>query len=102
MTLKYDNDKKLLVQGQYFFGGSWTTILAADWKEIGTNHLVATLSRPAGSNTLSLTVTKQDGTVVYSATSGEISADVFAAMTCYGLGSFSSQVQFTNVSYYAA
>lgn len=102
VTLKYDNDKKLLVQGQYFFGGSWTTILAADWKEIGTNHLVATLSRPAGSNTLSLTVTKQDGTVVYSATSGEISADVFAAMTCYGLGSFSSQVQFTNVSYYAA
>lgn len=100
ITLKYDNDKKLLVQGQYFFNSTWTTILAADWREVGTNHLVVSLSRPAGSNTLSLTVAKQDGTVVYSA-SGEIPADAFAAMTCYGLGSFSSQVQFTNVSYYA-
>ena len=101
ITLKYDNDKKLLVQGQYFYGGSWTTILAADWKEIGTNHLVVTLSRAAGTNTLSLTIAKQDGTVVYGATSGDIPGEALDTMTCYGVGSYSSQVQFTNVSYYA-
>lgn len=99
ITLKYDGEKKLLIQGQYYFGGSWTTVLAADWREVGTNHLVVTLARAAGSNTLSLTVAKQDGTVVYGGTTAEIPADAFTAMTCYGLGSFSSQVQFSKISY---
>ena len=99
ITLKYDNEKKLLIQGQYYFGGSWTTILSADWREVGTNHLVVTLGRAAGSNALTLSVAKQDGTVVYSGTTAQIPAEAVAAMTCYGLGSFSSQVQFSRISY---
>ena len=40
--------------------------------------------------------------MVYGATSGDIPGEALDTMTCYGVGSYSSQVQFTNVSYYAA
>lgn len=100
-TLKYDSEKKLLLEGQYYLDGSWTTVLAMDWTEVGTNHLSVTLKKAAGADTLTLHVEKQDGTVVFDG-AAQMPAEAFAAMACYGFGSNNSQVQFSKITYQAS
>lgn len=96
-TFKYDNERKLRIEGQQFFGGNWTTLLTQEWIEIGTNHIVVTVSRAADSKKWTLTVTKADGTYVYSGSTADLSDEVLATVTSCALGSYSSQVQFGNI-----
>lgn len=96
-TFKYDNEKKLRIEGQQFFGGSWTTLLAQEWTPVGTNHIVVSISKASDSKKWVLTVTKVDGTCIYSGSTADLSDEVLASVTCCGLGSYSSQVQFSEI-----
>lgn len=100
-TLKYDSEKKLLLEGQYYLDNSWTTVLTMDWQEIGTNRLSVTIEKAAGTDALTFHVETKDGAVVFDG-AAQMPAEAFAAMACYGFGSNNSQVQFSKITYQAS
>ena len=96
-SVKYSDEKQILVEGQYYDGANWTTVVSSDWKDVGTNHVVLTL-RAAGENKWQLTLAKTDGTVLYSTTTAALPKSVYDNAVVCGLGSYSSQVKFDGIT----
>lgn len=97
-SVKYSDGKQVLLEGQYFSGGTWTSAVYSDWIDLGTNRVVLTLRRAAEENKWTILLTKPDGTALYSMTTAEIPQSVIDEAIVCGLGSYSSQVQFKNIA----
>lgn len=97
-TVQYTAEHKITLQGQYSDADTWVTI-TQDTAEyaVKKNHVILSLSRAAGANTLQVGVCAADGTALCGETTAEIPAAILDAVTGFGLGSSESQVKFTAV-----
>lgn len=97
-SLKTVESKQMLIEGQMLNGNSWTTIIKQqDWKDTGSSSVNVEISKVAGQNKLKFVLASAGGSEIANIVSDEIPADVMSRIVTFGLGSYSSQVKFSNI-----
>lgn len=96
-SLKLDGQNNLMLMGQLYYEGAWSTVLNVDWMNIGTDQLLLRLSRGAGETVWQLQLLSTDGTVLWSGSTAQILPEAMASVTNLGLGAYGSQIKFSAI-----
>lgn len=95
ITLKFSENFKVMATAQYRQNGNWTTLISdTGWKASTNNCVSVKLSRAAGSNALTLTVTGSAGETILSA-SAEAPAEILNQAACFGIGAYHTTAKFS-------
>lgn len=98
ISMKLDGQNNLMLMAQLYHEGSWSTILNVDWMNIGTDEILLNLRHVAGENLWQLQITDAVGTVLWTGSTAEILPEATAAVQYFGLGSYSSEVKYRDIS----
>ena len=98
LSLKLDGQNSLLITLQLYYNGNWSTVLSADWMNVGTDQLRVRLSRGTGETVWKLQISATDGAVLYTGTSASILPEALAQIRYLGLGTYSSRIEYRNIS----